>query len=115
MIRRPPSPPDGAARPRASAPVRRGGHARQAPSNTALRLRIGRLVLDGMSRADERRVTAAMASHLAALIDRTPGLDWSRVPSLGRLDGGTVSSRATPDEIGQHLATRIFGGLMRDV
>jgi len=115
MIRRPPSPPDGAAGPRASAPVRRRGHARRAPSDTALRLRIGRLVLAGMSRADERRVTAAMASHLAALIDRTPGLDWSRVPSLGRLDGGTVSSRATPDEIGQHLATRIFGGLMRDV
>jgi hypothetical protein len=79
----------------------------------ALRVHVGRLVLQGAARADERRITASMAAHLAAFVEGA-GLDWAAVTRLARVDGGTISSRATPDEIGRHLAHSIIRGLTHD-
>jgi len=78
-----------------------------------VRVHVGRLAVDGLSRGDERRVTSAMGKRLAALVDARPGLDWSAVSNVDRVDGGTVPAGATPAEIGRHLATRIFRGLTR--
>lgn len=80
---------------------------------TVLRVHVGRLAIDGLSRGDERRITSAMGKRLAALVDARPGLDWSAVSNVDRVDGGTVPAGATPAELGRHLATQIFRGLTR--
>ena len=94
-------------------PRRRAGRVPGTASRTAIRLHVRRLVLEGVARADRGRVVSAMAAHLAELIERAPAFDWSRAASRGRVDGGTVSSQATPDEIGRHVARQIFTGVMR--
>ena len=99
----------GAARPGGAEPAA----AEPRSGRTVVRLYVRRLVLEGISPADRTRVTSAMAKRLAELVGGAPGFEASAARNLERLDGGTVSTRATPEDIGRHLATRIFGGLTR--
>jgi hypothetical protein len=83
--------------------------------------RIERLVVEGASQAEGRRVAEALQEHLAQLA-RTgfsasglarPGLSDSggagRSIRLARLDGGSVEQGAGPEEIGRHVAGKIAG------
>lgn len=84
-------------------------------------LRIERLVVEGASQAEGRRVGEALQARLAQLA-RTgvpaaklsgPGPSDSgaagRSIRLARLDGGSVAEGAGPEQIGRHIAGQIAG------
>jgi hypothetical protein len=79
---------------------------------TTLRIAVGRMTLEGRSRAEHGRVSAAMAATLARLIDGTPEFDWTAAGGAARLDAGAVPAGATPEHIGRQLARRLFRRLM---
>lgn len=79
---------------------------------TSLRIAVGRMTLEGRSRAEHGRVSAAMAATLARLIDGTPDFDWTAAGGVARLDAGAVPAGATPEHIGRQLARRLFRRLM---
>ncbi len=91
-----------------------GGAARtDAPApRTSLRIAVGRMTLEGRSRAEHGRVSAAMAATLARLVDGTPEFDWAAAGGIARLDAGAVPARATPEHIGRQLARRLFRRLI---
>ena len=94
--------------PRASRPGRAAPAAR-----TAIRVAIDRIAIEGRSRADHARAADAFAGALASLADAAPGLDWPAATGVARLDAGTVPARATPEEIGRHLAASLLERLSR--
>ena len=91
--------------PRASRPGR--------AARTAIRVAIDRIAIEGRSRADHARAADAFAGALASLADAAPGLDWPAATGVARLDAGTVPARATPEEIGRHLAASLLERLSR--
>lgn len=83
-------------------------------ARTNIWIAIDRMTIEGCTRADHARVTAAMARTLARLFDAAPEVDWSAVRAVARLEGGAVPARATPEQIGRHLAARLFRRLIAD-
>ena len=82
-----------------------------APGRTVLSFHIQRLTLEGISRADAGRVTAAMRRKIAELAGTTAALSRSSSSRIERFDGGSIAAGSSPEEIGQHIATQIFKGL----
>jgi hypothetical protein len=83
------------------------------PVHTAIRVAIDRITIEGRSRADHVRAAEEFAKALASLADAAPGFDWSGVPTVRRFDAGALGAAATPEEIGRHLASRLFRRLAR--
>jgi hypothetical protein len=81
------------------------------PAGSKLRLNINRLTIDGGTHADARRVRAAIERKLTEMVNAAPETVRLANARMARIDGGTVRAGSTPDEIGSHLATRIFQGL----
>ena len=83
-----------------------------APSRTVLNVRVDRLTLEGFSRADAGRVESAMRRKIAELAGTTAALSRASPVRIARIDAGTVAAGSSPERIGEHLAIRIFKGLM---
>jgi len=84
------------------------------PGKTTLRLHIDRLTLHGGTRADARRILAAIEQRLSELVNA--GSEPARFSSsrMASIDGGAVRAGASPVNIGSHIAQRIFRGLSGD-
>ncbi len=76
-----------------------------------IRFDIERLTLEGLPRANQKNVIAAMQQRLTDLAGESPQLNWSTLQAPYRIDGGEISSEATSEDIGSHLATQIMRGL----
>ncbi len=78
-----------------------------------LHLQIERLRLEGFSKAEARRTTAALERELGRLV-ATGGLPGHLQKDLHipRLDGGRVqlSQNGAPRQLGRHLARQIYRG-----
>jgi hypothetical protein len=73
-----------------------------------LNFHIGKLSIDGGSRADGLRTGEALRSHLTELARRgLPGRD----ASVDRIDAGVLPAGGSPERTGRHLADRIFRSL----
>ncbi len=82
-----------------------------APGRTVLSFHIQRLTLEGISRADAGRVTAAMRRKITELAGTTAALSRASAARIEKFDGGSIAAGSSPEEIGQHIATQIFKGL----
>ncbi len=78
---------------------------------TNIRFHIERVTLEGLPRANQKNVIAAMQQKLTDLATESPQLNWSKLQAPFRIDGGEISSEATSEDIGSHLATQIMRGL----
>ncbi len=83
------------------------------PCRTVLNFHVERMTLEGISRADSGRVTAAMRRKLAELAGATADLGRASNSRIERFDGGSIAAGSRPEEIGQHIAMQIFKGLTR--
>lgn len=68
---------------------------------------IQRLVIEGSSRAEAMRVAEALRARLS---EGTADLA-ARTAHIGRLDAGTLPHHSTPEQIGCHVAGRIWTNL----
>ena len=82
-----------------------------APGRTVLSFHIQRLTLEGISRADAGRVTAAMRRKIAELAGTTAALSRASAAEHRAVRRGIGAAGSSPEEIGQHIATQIFKGL----
>jgi hypothetical protein len=73
-----------------------------------VKFQIGRLSIDGASRADGARVGDALRSRLASLVMCNPPLHAFHI---NRLDVGTLPRGASPEQAGDYLAEQIFRSL----
>jgi hypothetical protein len=73
-----------------------------------VKFHIGRLTIDGGSRADGVRVGDALRSRLTELAASGVPL---RPSKIDRLDAGTLPPGASAEHTGRHLADRIFRSL----
>ena len=73
-----------------------------------VKFQIGRLSIDGASRADGVRVSDALHSRLISLVMCDPPLHAFHI---NRLDAGTLPRGASPEQTGHYLADQIFRSL----
>lgn len=73
-----------------------------------VKVHIGRLTVEGASRADAIRAGEALRSRLTELVSK--GFE-PRPSQISRLDGGEVPHGANAEHIGRHTAGRIFQNL----
>lgn len=84
-----------------------------APGGTTVHLNIERLVVEGVSRQDQGRMTRAMERHFTRLAQSAKGFDWQDLSSLERIDARDFPPGSTAEDIGRHVAMEIFRGLKR--
>jgi hypothetical protein len=73
-----------------------------------LNFHIGRLTLTGLSQINQQSVVDAMQRRLSALAMQMPDLNWSHISSPFKINGGEISSDATSQQVGDHLAKQIM-------
>lgn len=77
-------------------------------SHTNLNFHIGRLTLTGLSRINQERVVEAVQRKLSVLATQMPDFNWNQIGAPLKINGGEISSDATSEQLGDHLATQIM-------
>jgi hypothetical protein len=102
-----------------SAPAwRPSGHVQSTPApptapSPALRFQIGRITVEGFTRADQLRFESSLRSSLSELAHAHNHYAWSAADGLNvsRLDAGRLHPGASPEEAARQIAKRIFATL----
>ena len=77
-------------------------------THTNLNFHIGRLTLTGLSRINQESVVEAMQRKLSVLATQMPDFNWNQILAPLKINGGEISSDATSEQLGDHLATQIM-------
>ena len=77
-------------------------------SHTNLNFHIGRLILTGLPRINQESVVEAMQRRLSVLATQMPDFNWNQILIPLKINGGEISSDATSEQLGDHLATQIM-------
>jgi hypothetical protein len=86
---------------------------RSTATASALHFKIDRISVVGYSAADQKQFTHSLKLNLAELARRHGDFAWSETNGLtiSRLDGGRLSTGASPEDAARQIAARIFATL----
>ena len=90
--------------------LRRGG---TLANHTNLHFHIDRLTLAGLPRINQDGVVDAMQRRLTTLVTEMSYLNWSQISAPIKINGGEISSDATSEQLGTHLANEIMRHIAR--
>jgi len=77
-------------------------------SHTNLNFHIDCLTLTGLSRINQESVVEAMQRKLSVLATQMSDFNWNQIVAPLKINGGEISSDATSEQLGDHLATQIM-------
>jgi hypothetical protein len=82
-----------------------------APGRTVLSVRIERMTLEGISRADADRVATGIRRKIADLAGATALPSRAPAALIESFDGGSIAGGSSPEQMGEHIAREIFKAL----